>query len=137
MSERSFHLQPLSIPHPPDPAAQWAGLRLKRPPGHLDELREPTASACVRKRPIFQAVGLEGNLGPELQDCRAQSLRRQIRDNGVTYNVYADADRARSALVSGPVAHHHHPDDWQQHRSRRAATHPFAQPHHGRHLRPP
>jgi uncharacterized circularly permuted ATP-grasp superfamily protein/uncharacterized alpha-E superfamily protein len=64
-------------------------LALEAAPGHLDELREPDSEAL---RPhwadFFRHVGLEG-MG-EL-NRRAQSLARQIRDNGVTYNVYADA----------------------------------------------
>lgn len=78
-----------SSPSHPDPAAlaqEWA---LEASPGHLDELREPDSE---RLRPhwadFFRHVGLEG-MG-EL-NRRAQSLARQIRDNGVTYNVYADA----------------------------------------------
>ncbi len=74
---------------PPDPVAlarEWAQAAT---PGHLDELREPGGDTL---RPqwaqFFQHVGLDG-MG-EL-NRRAQSLARQIRDNGVTYNVYADA----------------------------------------------
>ncbi|KJK21697.1 hypothetical protein UB46_25850 [Burkholderiaceae bacterium 16] len=62
------------------------------PPGHLDELgacgeglRAPWAS-------FFQVLGEEGIDG---LDQQAAAMARQIRDNGVTYNVYADnADNA-------------------------------------------
>ena len=78
-----------SPPTPPDPAALAQDWALEASPGHLDELREPDSE---RLRPhwadFFRHVGLEG-MG-EL-NRRAQSLARQIRDNGVTYNVYADA----------------------------------------------
>lgn len=57
------------------------------PPGHLDELgacgdglREPWAR-------FFQILGEEGIDG---LDQQAAAMARQIRDNGVTYNVYAD-----------------------------------------------
>ena len=63
-------------------------------PGHFDELRA-AASRCVdTDRPLttlwqrfFEAVSAQD--GPNL-DQRHSTLQRQIRDNGVTYNVYAD-----------------------------------------------
>lgn len=71
-------------------ALQWAS---PAPDGHLDELRDPATGGL---RPhwdgFFRHVGIDG-MG-EL-NRRAQSLARQIRDNGVTYNVYADANGAQ------------------------------------------
>ena len=56
--------------------------------GHFDELRNPvTGELRPHWEAFFGHVGMEG-VG-EL-NRRAQSLARQIRDNGVTYNVYAD-----------------------------------------------
>jgi uncharacterized circularly permuted ATP-grasp superfamily protein len=64
-------------------------MALEASPGHLDELRLPDSDQL---RPhwadFFSHVGAQGM--NEL-NRRAQSLARQIRDNGVTYNVYADA----------------------------------------------
>jgi uncharacterized circularly permuted ATP-grasp superfamily protein/uncharacterized alpha-E superfamily protein len=66
--------------------------------GHLDELRLPLApgeeDAPLRPQwaAFFDQLGLDG-LG-EL-NRRAQNLARQLRDNGVTYNVYADAHGAQ------------------------------------------
>ena len=58
--------------------------------GHLDELRDPdTETLRPQWAEFFSHVGVDG-IG-EL-NRRAQSLARQLRDNGVTYNVYADAD---------------------------------------------
>ena len=74
-------------------------------PGHFDELRAGAlpVSGSMRKNapdlptdnpPFTQAWGhffehLAENGHPGLNQ-RAASLERQIRDNGVTYNVYAD-----------------------------------------------
>ena len=55
--------------------------------GHLDELRQADGELRPHWAEFFERVGLDG-MG-EL-NRRAQSLARQIRDNGVTYNVYAD-----------------------------------------------
>ena len=55
--------------------------------GHLDELRNPAGELRPHWVDFFERVGMDG-IG-EL-NRRAQSLARQIRDNGVTYNVYAD-----------------------------------------------
>jgi uncharacterized circularly permuted ATP-grasp superfamily protein/uncharacterized alpha-E superfamily protein len=64
-------------------------------PGHLDELRGQCAtesgaseSAPTRAWASFFSQ-TEGLSGPDL-DQRLASLRRQVRENGVTYNVYAD-----------------------------------------------
>ena len=98
----------------PESAAQLAAaLAPTAAAGHFDELRgaaapartAPTdrmagaASAPVSiannqylSRPwadFFEQLGPEGF--PDL-DRRMASLQRQVRDNGVTYNVYADAD---------------------------------------------
>ncbi|GAB4087929.1 circularly permuted type 2 ATP-grasp protein [Hydrogenophaga soli] len=79
---------PLFPPHAPadpvDQALEWAH---SATPGHLDELREADGRMRPHWASFFQNVGMDG-MG-EL-NRRAQSLARQIRDNGVTYNVYAD-----------------------------------------------
>jgi len=72
-------------------------------PGHFDELREVTAQTnAVATNSIADHALLTGALSrffEHLDDHgtldlnqRAISLERQIRDNGVTYNVYADED---------------------------------------------
>jgi uncharacterized circularly permuted ATP-grasp superfamily protein/uncharacterized alpha-E superfamily protein len=68
-------------------------------PGHFDELHGAPAagpasvldtdSLAPSWREFFELS--ETNSAAEL-DARAASLQRQIRDNGVTYNVYADAE---------------------------------------------
>ncbi|MBU3738148.1 MAG: A circularly permuted ATPgrasp family protein, partial [Rhodoferax sp.] len=66
-------------------------------PGHLDELRPPDAMDNGANSPL--STGLWGQFSDQVGavsahqlDQRLASLRRQIRDNGVTYNVYADED---------------------------------------------
>ena len=77
--------------------------------GHFDELRQtgPVAAASELKGPAARQDGLSAaisphwaaffsSLGPapwESLNRRTESLQRQIRDNGITYNVYADAER--------------------------------------------
>ena len=94
---------------PEDMAALAASLAPRAAPGHFDELRdritppappvdrtgaaEPADAETDALAPawshFFEALGPGG-----FADLprRAQSLARQIRDNGVTYNVYADRD---------------------------------------------
>jgi len=82
--------------------------------GHRDELRDdrhPAALAPHWAR-FFDHVGTDG-----LADLnrRADNLQRQIRDNGVTYNVYADSDKGLQrpwALDLFPMVVP--PQDWAQ-----------------------
>ena len=60
--------------------------------GHFDELRAhadpaPDAAWSAPWQAFFEHMGARGL--SEL-DQRSQSLARQVRDNGITYNVYAD-----------------------------------------------
>ncbi|MBP7566856.1 MAG: circularly permuted type 2 ATP-grasp protein [Burkholderiaceae bacterium] len=69
-------------------------------PGHYDELRGRTADAAAATpaagKPLAPAwdefFSLLGHAGFHDLTRRRANLERQIRDNGVTYNVYADAD---------------------------------------------
>lgn len=73
------------------PTEQVKGLAAGAAAGHFDELRNPaTGELRAHWESFFDHVGLDG-VG-EL-NRRTQSLSRQLRDNGVTYNVYADADQ--------------------------------------------
>ena len=55
--------------------------------GHFDELRGESESLLPQWQTFFDSLGPAG-LGD--LDQRTQELNRQIRDNGITYNVYAD-----------------------------------------------
>lgn len=75
------------------PAALAASLARLSAPGHFDELRgtaQPRASDLPTPAwsGFFEHLGTEGFAD---LDRRAINLARQVRDNGVTYNVYADA----------------------------------------------
>lgn len=82
---------------PPDAmaAAAWPA---QATPGHFDELRGralPQDDAGDRDALAPHWAEFLRHLGPQtpgdLND-KAARLRRQLRDNGVTYNVYSDAD---------------------------------------------
>lgn len=64
-------------------------------PGHMDELRGVATTDKAAAAPVAPHwASFFEHLGPhdprELND-KANRLQRQLRDNGVTYNVYADA----------------------------------------------
>ena len=82
-------------------------------PGHYDELRgrcAPTAAPALGAWQDFFAA-----LGPadaaEL-DQRQRSLERLIGDNGVTYNVYADADGPQRPWALDLLPMLIGPEDW-------------------------
>ena len=136
---------------PETPAALAAALAPPSTAGHYDELRGGAASApagapagrertASERMPLtpawtqfFTHLGLDGF--DELNH-RTANLHRQIRDNGVTYNVYADARRPAAALVAGPVSADHHAGQLAADRDRRGAAHAVARPRHGRRVRP-
>jgi len=75
-------------------------------PGHFDEVfgQVSVSSGEKQSAPVLEATSqgmtrdwadffnnIEDNKASDM-DQRAASLARQIRDNGITYNVYADAD---------------------------------------------
>ncbi|GJG96146.1 circularly permuted type 2 ATP-grasp protein [Cupriavidus pauculus] len=87
---------PFDGPDGPDgrnkPAA-LAGLALPVPEGHRDELRLPDGALRETWARFF---GLLDDLRPATLNAHAAAVSRQIRDNGVTYNVYADQGGARA-----------------------------------------
>jgi uncharacterized circularly permuted ATP-grasp superfamily protein/uncharacterized alpha-E superfamily protein len=91
---------------PETPAALAAALAPPSATGHYDELRGAAAAAMAtapagRERPATDRAPLTpawtqffthlGLAGFDDLNHRTANLHRQIRDNGVTYNVYADA----------------------------------------------
>lgn len=93
---------PRTVP-PDDPTASAAAELLGTPlsafgvEGHFDELRgrllAPGGATQAEPSPpwaaFFEPLRAEG---PAALNWRSEALQRQIRDNGVTYNVYADAN---------------------------------------------
>jgi uncharacterized circularly permuted ATP-grasp superfamily protein/uncharacterized alpha-E superfamily protein len=90
---------PPTAPPPQNPELLAAARACAAQPGHFDELHGAPAAgpASVPESTDFAPVWRdffdhsEARDAAEL-DARAASLQRQIRDNGVTYNVYADAE---------------------------------------------
>jgi uncharacterized circularly permuted ATP-grasp superfamily protein/uncharacterized alpha-E superfamily protein len=102
---------------------------LRAAPGHFDELRDHMSTGCLPAqdaqgagagsdgdgiadvwREFFRMAEADG-LGD--MDLRADTLARQIRDNGVTYNVYADADGPQRPWSLGLFPLIISPDSWQ------------------------
>ncbi len=77
----------------PEGLAWLAGLTLPVPPGSLDELRGPDGTLREPWARFFSSLG---ESGPEALAAHAAAVARQVRDNGVTYNVYADQGEARA-----------------------------------------
>jgi len=75
------------------PAALAAAMTPPAAPGHYDELRGGLAApAAAHALPTTEWARFFGHLGPEgFADLnrRTTNLQRQVRDNGITYNVYA------------------------------------------------
>lgn len=69
------------------PAALAGGMGLPVPDGHRDELRLPDGTL---REPWARFFTLIDDLRPATLNAHAEAVARQIRDNGVTYNVYAD-----------------------------------------------
>ena len=85
----------------PEPQAQLDAAQARptaAASGHLDEMRDPAAQGGETDAPLGPMTAhwtsFFDHLGPhdprDLNDKTAR-LQRQLRDNGVTYNVYADA----------------------------------------------
>nr|WP_283254303.1 circularly permuted type 2 ATP-grasp protein [Ramlibacter paludis] len=72
------------------PAALAAALAAPAAAGHYDELRGRPAGALPTPEwsRFFELLGREGFAD---LNRRTTNLQRQVRDNGITYNVYADA----------------------------------------------
>ena len=56
-------------------------------PGHYDELRNSSGELASHWKTFFEQLEPTGLAD---LDQRTQELNRQVRENGITYNVYAD-----------------------------------------------
>jgi len=112
-----------SEPSDTRPPLQAGDLVLPATSGHYDELRGEEAQAVETgeeaPRPgftgpwsdFFKHLGSEGLAD---LDHREASLKRQIRDNGVTYNVYADASGPQRPWSLDLFPLIISPESWQQ-----------------------
>ena len=98
---------------------------LRAAPGHFDELRERMSTGGMSPQDaadadndamahdwheFFRLADTDG-LGD--MNLRAETLARQIRDNGVTYNVYADEGGPQRPWSLGLFPLIISPDSWQ------------------------
>ena len=82
-------------------------------PGHYDELRGRCApTAAPAQGPWLDFLEALGAAGAAELDQRQQSLERLIRDNGMTYNVYADADGPQRPWALDLLPMLIGPEDW-------------------------
>ncbi len=106
-------------PEDRSPAAMAAALASAAEAGHFDELRgcaardDETCTPALSDKwaPFFDALGSDGFAD---LNHRTDTLQRQIRDNGVSYNVYADTSGPQRpwALDLFPLIIS--PGSWQQ-----------------------
>lgn len=100
---------PLQPEHP----GEWAtSLAVPADAGHLDELQgDGPHGLAPTWGDFFDHTGTEG-----LADLnrRAEALQRQIRDNGVTYNVYADQSGLQRPWALDLFPMILSPQDWAQ-----------------------
>ncbi|MBL0920163.1 MAG: circularly permuted type 2 ATP-grasp protein [Hydrogenophaga sp.] len=97
---------------PTQPGAWALSLAVPADSGHLDELRGNGPHGLAPAwADFFDHIGQEG-----LTDLnrRAENLQRQIRDNGVTYNVYADAGGLQRPWALDLFPTIVSPQDWAQ-----------------------
>lgn len=108
MKDAALPLFPAGTPvDPASLASEWAEAAS---PGHLDELRDSTDGQLTPHwAAFFKHVGLEGMVD---LNRRAESLARQLRDNGVTYNVYSDANGAQRPWSLDLLPMIVSPDSW-------------------------
>ena len=97
----------------PSPAHRAASLSPPAAVGHYDELRGLSAGDALSPAwaSFFDHLGDEGFAD---LDHRAASLARQIRDNGVSYNVYADASGPQRPWSLDLFPLIVSPESWQQ-----------------------
>ena len=106
------------------PADLAAALAPAAAAGHFDELRGHTTGSAPADAAAAAGAGLTpgweqffthlGNDGFHDLTRRTANLERQIRDNGITYNVYADADGPQRPWSLDLFPLIISPDSWKQ-----------------------
>jgi uncharacterized circularly permuted ATP-grasp superfamily protein/uncharacterized alpha-E superfamily protein len=104
---------------PPAAPTGNAALAAQAAPGHFDELRGRVRAAGAADAPALAPhwQAFLDELGPQglaSLDARLAHLQRQIRDNGVSYNVYADADGPQRPWALDLLPMIIPPADWVQ-----------------------
>ena len=95
------------------PAAWARAMSLPADPGHRDELRGDSASGSGGLAPHWADFwGHVGADGLADLDRRHDHLQRLLRDNGVTYNVYADRGGLQRPWALDLLPMIVPPDDW-------------------------
>lgn len=109
--------------HPDSAATLAAALAAAAAPGHFDELRgcagaehapESIASSACLASDWAEFFHHTGRAGLRDMDRRMHSLQRQVRDNGITYNVYADAHGPQRPWAVDLFPLLLTPGDWQR-----------------------
>jgi len=90
-------VSPLTADDQPDPMSWLRDHAQAAPEGHWDELRNRLSAAAGPAHPpgllwsdFVARLGPEGLAG---LNARMANLRRQVHDNGITYNVYAQTEQ--------------------------------------------
>ncbi len=90
-------VSPVTADDPPDPMSWLRAHAQSAPEGHWDELRNRLSAAPAHAQPpgllwsdFIERLGPEGLAG---LNARMANLRRQVHDNGITYNVYAQTEQ--------------------------------------------
>ena len=90
-------VSPVTPDTPLDPMSWLRAHAHSAPDGHWDELRNRLSAAAGQAQPpgllwsdFIERLGPEGLAG---LNQRMGNLRRQVHDNGITYNVYAQTDQ--------------------------------------------
>lgn len=101
----------LQFENPADPTLAAVRLAAPAAAGHFDELRDPQAALRPIWREFFE------NVGPAALsdfDRRAALLARQVREDGITYNVYSDSHGAANRWSLDLLPFIVSRDDWAQ-----------------------
>ena len=90
-------VSPLTPDEPPAPMSWLRAHAQAAPGGHWDELRNRLSAEAEHTQPpgllwsdFIERLGPEGLAG---LNARMANLRRQVHDNGITYNVYAHTEQ--------------------------------------------
>src|SRR6202007_336179 len=94
-----------------DPTVAAARLAGATTPGHFDELRDAPGSLRPAWREFFGRVGTVATAD---FDRRAAQLARQVREDGITYNVYSDQHGAANRWSIDQLPFIVTREDWAQ-----------------------